>query len=81
MALGFVALRENNDRLLLSAVGQINQGGSQAVIDGDQAVVVANLNLDAGKIAMNMSDFFAASSFFNHGVSYLRSGHWESIMI
>ena len=77
LALGFVAVREKNDRLLLAAVGQINHGGPQAVIDDEQAVVVANLNLDAGKKALNMSDFFAAYSLFNHGISFLRRGHWE----
>lgn len=77
MALGFFALRERNDRLLLTAVGQINHGGKQAVIDGDQAVVVANLNLDAGKIAMDMSDFFSAYTFFNCGISYLPRGCWD----
>eukprot|EP00984_Skeletonema_dohrnii_P034871 scaffold33898_cov222-Skeletonema_dohrnii-CCMP3373.AAC.1 len=79
LALGFVAVRERADRLLLSAVTQINHGGPQAVIDDDQAVVVANLNLDAGKKAMNMSDFFSAHSFFNHGISFLRlkRPHWN----
>jgi predicted ATPase len=79
LALGFVAVRERDDRLLLTAVTQINQGGPQAVIDDEQAVVVADLNLDAGKKAMNMSDFFAAHSFFDHGISYLRlrREHWN----
>eukprot|EP00984_Skeletonema_dohrnii_P023648 scaffold12752_cov68-Skeletonema_dohrnii-CCMP3373.AAC.1 len=53
LALGFVAVRERDDRLLLTAVTQINHGGPQAVIDDEQAVVMANLNLDAGKKAMN----------------------------
>ena len=75
MALGFVAEREKDDKMLLTAVGQINQGG-QVVIDDKQAIVVANLNLDAGMKAMIMSDFFLAHSFFNHGISYLRRGHW-----
>ena len=72
-------MRERDDRLLLTAVTQINHGGQQAVIDDEQAVVVANLNLDAGKKAMNMSDFFAAHSFFEHGISYLRlrREHWN----
>ncbi len=78
LALGFVAEKEKDDRLLLTAVGQINHGGLQAVIDGEQAVVVANLNLDAGKIAMDMSDFFAAHSFFDHGISFLGRGHWNN---
>eukprot|EP00984_Skeletonema_dohrnii_P017117 scaffold7724_cov147-Skeletonema_dohrnii-CCMP3373.AAC.1 len=79
LALGFVAVREREDRLLLTAVTQINQGGPQAVIDDEQAMVVANLNLDAGKKAMYMSDFFAAHSFFDHGISYLRlrREHWN----
>ena len=71
-------MREGDDRLLLSAVGQINHGGPQAVIDCEQAVVVANLNLDAGRKAVNMSDFFSAYSFFNHGISFLPSGHWDN---
>lgn len=77
LALGFVALREQDERLLLTAVAQINHGGPKAVIDEEQAVVVAKLNLDAGKKAMDMSDFFAAHSFFKHGISYLRRGHWD----
>ena len=77
LALGFVAARERDDRLLLTAVSQINHGGPQAVIDEEQAVVVANLNLGAGKKAMNMSDFYSAHSLFNHGISYLRRGHWN----
>jgi hypothetical protein len=77
LALGFVAVREKNDRLLLTAVSQINHGGPQAVIDDEQALVVANLNLDAGKKAMNMSDLFSAHSFFKHGISYLPTGHWN----
>ena len=77
LALGFVALREQDDRLLLTAVAQINHGGPKAVIDEEQAVVVAKLNLDAGKKAMDMSDFFAAHSCFKHGISYLRRGHWD----
>ena len=70
-------MRERDDRLLLTAVTQINHGGPQAVIDDEQAVVVADLNLNAGKKAMNMSDFFAAHSFFDHGIWFLGRGHWN----
>eukprot|EP00574_Skeletonema_japonicum_P009992 CAMPEP_0201719324 /NCGR_PEP_ID=MMETSP0593-20130828/4547_1 /ASSEMBLY_ACC=CAM_ASM_000672 /TAXON_ID=267983 /ORGANISM="Skeletonema japonicum, Strain CCMP2506" /LENGTH=767 /DNA_ID=CAMNT_0048209733 /DNA_START=171 /DNA_END=2474 /DNA_ORIENTATION=- len=77
LALGFVAARERNDRLLLTAVTQINHGGPKAVIDEEQAVVVAHLNLDAGGKAMDMSDYFSAHSFFDHGISYLRKDHWS----
>ena len=77
LALGNVAAREKDDMLLITAVSQINHGGPQAVIDSEQGVAVASLNLDAGKKAMKMSGFFSAHSFFDHGISYLRRGHWE----
>jgi len=76
-ALGFVVVREKDDRFLLSAATQINFGGPQAVIDNNQAFAVTSLNLDAGKKAMSMLDFYAANEFFNHGISYLRIGHWN----
>eukprot|EP00986_Skeletonema_menzelii_P014495 scaffold9666_cov132-Skeletonema_menzelii.AAC.6 len=76
-ALGNVVVREKDDRFLLIAATQINFGGPQAIIDSDQAFAAAKLNLDAGKKAMSTLDFFAANAFFNHGISYLRSGHWE----
>eukprot|EP00984_Skeletonema_dohrnii_P005090 scaffold1792_cov94-Skeletonema_dohrnii-CCMP3373.AAC.1 len=77
LTLGNVAVKERDDVLLITAVGQINHGGPQAVVDSEQGVAVASLNLDAGKKAMKMSDFFLAHSFFDHGISYLRRGHWE----
>jgi predicted ATPase len=76
LSLGFVAAREKDDKLLITAVTQINHGGPKAVIDKEQGVAVASLNLDAGKKVMAMSDFFSAYSFFDHGISYLRRGHW-----
>jgi predicted ATPase len=76
LSLGFVAARENDDKLLITAVAQINHGGPKAVMDKEQGVAVAGLNLNAGKKAMAMSDFFSAYSFFDHGISYLRKGHW-----
>jgi hypothetical protein len=45
LALGFVAARERDDRLLLTAVSQINHGGPQSVIDEEQAVVVVELGI------------------------------------
>eukprot|EP00985_Skeletonema_marinoi_P012088 scaffold5769_cov73-Skeletonema_marinoi.AAC.1 len=57
---------------------QINLGEPELVADGDQAVEVAKLNLDAGKKAMNMSDFFSAYSFLEYGISYLQKGHWDT---
>jgi predicted ATPase len=78
VALGDFATKEKNDKLLLIAVGQINQGGPQAVIDTEQGVAVARMNLHVGKVAMKMADFFSAYLFFDHGISYLRKGHWNT---
>jgi predicted ATPase len=68
LAICSVAREENDDTLLLVAVGQINLGGPTAVSDYEQGLMVANLNLVAGEKAMAMSDFFAAYS--------LKKGHW-----
>ena len=67
LALRSIAQRENDDGLFLIAVGQINIGGPNAVSDKKQGITVAELNLDAGKLAMDRSDFFSAYWFFDHG--------------
>ncbi len=77
LALSNIAKREKDDKLLIAAMEQINLGGPQAVTDGEQGVKVAEMNLNAGKIAMKMSDLNAAYSFFDSGISYLRKGHWD----
>ena len=77
LTLGTIAVRDHDDNLLITAVGQINHGGPEAVVDGEQGLAVAKLNLDAGKRAMKMCDFFSAYSFFDCGISYLRKGHWS----
>lgn len=77
LALSNIATREKDDKLLISAVEQINLGGPRAVEDGEQGVKVAVLNLNAGKVAMKMSDLVSAYSFFDSGISYLRKGHWD----
>jgi len=51
--------------------------GTEAVQDGSQNAIVANLNLRAGKKAMEMSDFEAAYSYFDYGISFLRKNHWK----
>lgn len=77
LAIGQVAVREEDDKLLITAVEQMNKGGPKATVDSEQGVAVARMNLDAGKKAMKMSDFSSAYSFFDHGISYLRKGHWR----
>eukprot|EP00985_Skeletonema_marinoi_P006075 scaffold2639_cov69-Skeletonema_marinoi.AAC.1 len=68
---------EGDDSILLTAANQFNLAGPEAVHDKSQNVTVANLNLQAGKKAMEMSDFVLAYSYFDNGISFLRKKHWE----
>jgi predicted ATPase len=65
------------DSILLIAVNQLNLAGPEAVQDESQYTIVANLNLRAGKKAIEMSGFEAAYSYFDHGISFLRKNHWK----
>ena len=58
-------------------MSQLNLAGPEAVQDKSQNALVANLNLRAGKKAMEMSDFEAAYSCFDNGISFLRKKHWN----
>lgn len=71
------ALAEDNDNILFIAVNQLNLGGPKSVEAKDLSFTVADLNLKAGKKCMQMSDFKAAYSFFDHGISFLRKKHWQ----
>eukprot|EP00985_Skeletonema_marinoi_P007653 scaffold3390_cov162-Skeletonema_marinoi.AAC.1 len=68
---------EGDDSILLTAANQFNLAGPEAVQDKSQNFTVANLNLQAGKKAMEMSDFVLAYSYFDNGISFLRKKHWE----
>jgi len=76
MALATLCVGEQEDSILLTAVNQLNMAGPEAVQHESQSAIVANLNLRAGKKAMAMSDFEAAYSYFDHGISFLRKNHW-----
>jgi len=81
MALAPLAVGEEDFDILVLfiAANQFNLGGPGAVQHESQKVFVANLNLRAGKKAMEMSDFEAAYSYFDSGISFLRKKHrhWE----
>ena len=68
---------EGDDSILLTAANQLNLAGPEAVQEKSQNVLVADLNLQAGKKAMEMSDFVLAYSYFDNGISFLRKKHWE----
>jgi len=83
MALAPLALAAGEDdegsHLLLTAATQLNLGGPTAVQDMSQIVIVATLNLRAGKKALDMSNFEAAYAYFDYGISFLRKNHchWD----
>jgi predicted ATPase len=68
---------DESDLLLLTAANQLNLAGPEAVQDRSQNVIVATLNLRAGKKAMEMSDFRAAYSYFDYGISFLSKNHGD----
>jgi predicted ATPase len=68
---------DESDLILLTAANQLNLAGPEAVQDGSQIVIVATLNLRAGKKAMEMSDFQAAYSYFDYGISFMWKNHWD----
>jgi predicted ATPase len=82
MALAPLASGEEgkSNHLLLTAANQLNLAGPEAVQDRSQIVIVATLNLRAGKKAMEMSDFGAAYSYFDYGISFLRKNHCGRII-
>lgn len=49
--------QENGNMILFAAAGQLNLAGPGTVTEKEQAVLIANLNLLAGKKAVEMSDF------------------------
>jgi predicted ATPase len=79
MALAPLADGEDDESnlLLLTAANQLNLAGPEAVQDRSQNAIAATLNLRAGKKAMEMSDFEAAHSYFDSGISFLLKNHWE----
>jgi len=68
----------NNNELFFTAVAQINQGDMSAVSDPSQKMLLAKLNLKAGKRSIVLSDHSTALSLFEHGISYLGDDKWDS---
>ncbi|KAL7437496.1 hypothetical protein ACHAXM_005669 [Skeletonema potamos] len=76
LSLASLSIDEGDDGILFIAVNQLNHGGPAAVQDPSQSFTVADMNLRAGKKAIQMADFKIASSYFDHGISFLRNNHW-----
>ncbi|KAL7550378.1 hypothetical protein ACHAWF_013621, partial [Thalassiosira exigua] len=55
----------------------LNIGGPAVTHDAKAGLAIANLNLLAGRRAMEKSDYSSAHSFFGHGISFLRKNQWR----
>ncbi len=77
LSLASLSIEECCEDILFISVNQLNLGGPVTVQDPSQSYTVAQMNLKAGKKAMEMSDFKTASSYLRHGISFLRERHWE----
>lgn len=77
MALAAVSIDDENDDLLFISASQMNLGGPASIKDADEGVIVAQINLSAGKKAVEMCDFASAHRFFDNGISFLRKNHWH----
>ena len=67
----------DNNELFFTAITQINHGGPSVISDPKKRLV-AQLNLKAGKLSIELSDYAVALSLFEHGISYLEGDHWTS---
>ncbi|KAL7461781.1 hypothetical protein ACHAXS_002187, partial [Conticribra weissflogii] len=76
-ALCIHAMNGCNDSMLFTAVDQINRGDPSVIVNPEHRSLVATLNLQAGKKAMEMSDYLSALSFFEYGISFLQERHWQ----
>ena len=68
----------DNLELFFVAVNQINQGGPAAVHDSRKNSIIAELNLKAGRRAIQFSDCATAFILFQHGISFLGDDKWTS---
>ncbi|KAL7525535.1 hypothetical protein ACHAXR_001048, partial [Thalassiosira sp. AJA248-18] len=67
-----------NDELFFTSINQINKGGPDTLSNPNQRVMIAALNLKAGKRAANVLDYITGFKFFAHGISFLGTDHWNT---
>ena len=67
-----------DDELFFTAINQVNKGGPGAVHEPSQKKIIAQLNLQAGKRAMDLADNNKAYQLFNHGKLFLACDHWTT---
>ena len=70
--------RAGSKKLFFTSITQINHGGPDIVHDPSKKSIIARLNLKAGRLSISLSDYGAAFTLFEHGISYLGSDKWAS---
>jgi len=72
--------RTESNELFFTSITQINHGGPDIVHDPSEKSTIAGLNLKAGRLSISLSDYAAAFTLFEHGISYLGAGDdkWAS---
>ena len=70
--------RTESNELFFTSITQINHGGPDIVHDPSEKSTIAGLNLKAGRLSISLSDYAAAFTLFEHGISYLGSDKWAS---
>jgi len=70
--------RTESNELFFTSITQINHGGPDIVHDPSQKSIIAGLNLKAGRLSIALSDYAAAFTLFEHGISYLGDDKWAS---
>ena len=68
----------DDNELFFTAITQINHGGPSFISDPSKRMMIAKLNLKAGKLSIELSDYASALSLFDHGISYLGDDKWTS---
>jgi len=70
--------RTESIELFFTSITQINHGGPDIVHDPSQKSIISGLNLKAGRLSTSLSDYAAAFTLFEHGISYLGDDKWAS---
>ena len=68
----------DNNELFFTAINQINHGGPSVTSDLNQRTTLAKLNLKAGNLSIESSDYTTALSLFEYGILYLGDDKWSS---
>ena len=64
--------------VFFTSIAQLNLAGPDAVPNPSQKIVIAGLNLKAGRLSNTLSDYMSALKFFEHGILYLGEDRWAA---